>query len=177
MDTLLSSWTRVSWSSRIGRERQPETGVRSRVDVGVVEWHRRAKNGGDPVRPSGYWDPCRARPVLPCELKRNSLDALDDRNDTRLPFNRVRVALLQAIGAGAPRIHVERAVLLLGPRVVVLERQVVRSERRKSNLASAARALLVREIGPKSVASLGISGPRGRLERVPAAGSAAGTSA
>ncbi len=78
----------------------------------------------------------------------------------------MRVALLQTVGAGAPRIHVERAVLLLGPGVVVLERQIVLvrepevelGERRPRVVGAGDRAEVVHE--------LGVSGPQKRLERV-----------
>jgi len=132
---VLSSWTRVSWSSRIGRKTaNPKPECVPRVDA--VSWNGTAAAEME-ENPRGV-----AQVVIgtrvgrggpPCELKAKFhwMRSMD-KKPTPDSVHRVRVALLQAIGAGAPRIHVETCPFSLGPRVVVLERRLCHPERRKS---------------------------------------------
>ena len=97
------------------------------VHVGVVEWDGGPENGRHTgcipeviVRPR-----VGTRPVFTGELEPQLVGGAGREEGDETTVHGVGVVFLQAVGAAPPVIHVERPVLLLRPRVVVLEGQIV----------------------------------------------------
>src|SRR6266404_5097160 len=67
----------------------------------------------------------RTRPILAGILEAELVRRPRRQEGDEASVHGMRPILFQAVRAHAPRVHIERAVLLLGPGVVVLERQVV----------------------------------------------------
>ena len=149
-------------------ERQPDAkGVR-RVDVRVVERHGRTEDGGDPrvVAQVVVRTGVGTRPVLPRVLKPQLVGHAGRKERDEAAVHRVGPVLFQAVCTGAPRVHVERAVLLLGPRVVVLERQVVTVRQPKVELGERRPRIVGAGDRPEIVAQLRVSAREECCERV-----------
>ena len=94
----------------------------------------------------------RPRPVLARPLEPELVRQRGGEERGQAAIDRMGVILLERVGAPPPRVHVERAVLLAGPGIVVLERGVVLRAQPEVELAQQ---------------GVGVVGPGDRPELVP----------